>query len=84
MKISLEKIIASFVGGVIILLLGIVGFFAKETYATIKTLEKDIVSIRLKLSDLEAKRVSREEIIDIIKEYHTTHPCLNGNNNKIK
>jgi hypothetical protein len=83
MKISLEKIIYGFFAGLVLLLLAIIGFLAKESFATIKetfvsikTLEKDIVNIRLKLTELEAKRISREEIEKIIKNYHDAHPCI--------
>jgi hypothetical protein len=83
MKIALEKIIYGFFAGLVLLLLAIIGFLAKESFATIKetfvsikTLEKDIVNIRLKLTELEAKRISREEIEKIIKNYHDSHPCI--------
>lgn len=76
MKFNLEKIITAAVAGIILLLLGIVSFFAKETYSTIKSLERDVFSIRLKLADFEAKRISREEIERIIRDYHDTHPCI--------
>lgn len=74
MKFNIEKIVYAFVVGIILMLLGIVSFFAKETYATIKSLEGDVFSIRLKLTDLEAKRISREEIERIIRDYHDSHP----------
>lgn len=83
MKIALEKIIYGFFAGLVLVLLAIIGFLAKESFATIKetfvsikTLEKDIVNIRLKLTELEAKRISREEIEKIIKNYHDAHPCI--------
>lgn len=83
MKISLEKIIYGFIGGLILVMLAIIGFLGKESFATIKetfvsikSLEKDIVNIRIKLTELEAKRISREEIEKIIKNYHDAHPCI--------
>lgn len=79
MKFNIEKIITAAVAGIILLLLGIVSFFAKETYSTIKSLERDVFSIRLKLADFEAKRISREEIERIIRDYHDTHPCTRNN-----
>ena len=75
MKIALEKIIYGFFAGLVLLLLAIIGFLAKESFATIKetfvsikTLEKDVVNIRLKLTELEAKRISREEIEKFLTE----------------
>ena len=76
MRLNLEKVIYGAVAGIMLLMLSIIGFFVKETFASIKSLEKDVVSIRVKLADFEAKRISREEIEKIIKNYHDTHPCI--------
>jgi hypothetical protein len=56
-------------------LLAIIGFFSAQTYFTIKSLEKDVITIRLKLAEFEASRLSRAEIRELIAEYHNTHPC---------
>lgn len=77
MKAIVEKIILGFIGSLILVMLAVIGFFCKETFATLKTLEKDVVTIRLKLQQLEDTRVSRETIEKIIKEYHDNHPCIN-------
>jgi hypothetical protein len=83
MKIPIEKVIVGLVSGIMLIMLAIIGFLAqesfdtvKETFVSIKTLEKDIVDIRLKLTELEAKRISRAEIEHIIKDYHDNHPCI--------
>jgi hypothetical protein len=83
MKISFEKIIVGFISGIMLIMLTIIGFLAKESFATvkdtfisIKSLEKDVVNIRIKLTELEAKRISRDEIERIIKDYHDNHPCI--------
>lgn len=55
-------------------LLAITGFFSAQTYSTIKNLEKEVFGIRLKLTELEAKRIDREEIRRLIAEYHDSHP----------
>ncbi len=57
-------------------LLAIIGFFSAQTYFTIKSLEKDVITIRLKLAEFEASRISRSEIRELIIEYHNTHPCI--------
>lgn len=57
------------------ILLTIVGFFVTQTYYSIKNLEKDVVTIRLKLAEFEASRISRQEIKDLIADYHNTHIC---------
>lgn len=57
------------------ILLTIVGFFVTQTYYSIKSLEKDVVTIRLKLAEFEASRISRQEIKDLIAEYHNSHVC---------
>lgn len=83
MKIHFEKIVYAFVGGLILIMLTVIGFFAKETFLGIKGLEKEITTIRVKLAEFEARRISREEIEKIIKDYHDNHPCIiNLNNNK--
>ena len=56
-------------------LLAVVGFFVTQTYYSIKALEKDVVTIRLKLAEFEASRISRNEIKSLIAEYHNTHVC---------
>ena len=38
------------------------------SFASIKSLEKDVVSIRVKLADFEAKRISREEIENTLRK----------------
>jgi hypothetical protein len=60
---------------VISVLLGIVGYFLKETCVAIKGLERDIITIREKMLVLEATRITRADIKEMISEYHTTHPC---------
>lgn len=56
-------------------LLAIIGFYSAQTFYSIKTLEKELVTIRVKLAEFEAKRISREEIRDLIADYHDNHPC---------
>ena len=60
---------------VISVLLGLIGYFLKETCVSIKGLEKDIITIREKMLVLEATRITRADIKEMISEYHTTHPC---------
>ena len=54
-------------------LLTITGFFSAQTFLSIKNLEKEVVSIRIKLAEFEAKRIDREEIRRLIAEYHDSH-----------
>lgn len=81
MKAIMEKLIAWFFGGMVVVMLSVIGFFAKETFITIKQLEKEVSTIRVKLAEFEAKRISREEIERIIKIYHDNHPCINQRRN---
>lgn len=64
-----------FFKGVLAILLGVIGFFLMQTFATIKSLEKDIIMIREKLSALEATKMTRKEIHAMIEDYHQNHPC---------
>lgn len=82
MKINFEKIIITTITGFITVLLLVISFFAKETFITIKTLEKDIVVIRERLTAIEAQKLTREQITDIIKDYHDNHPCFNYKKDK--
>ena len=91
MKISLEKIVLWFASGIILLMLSVISFLVKESFATIKetfvsikTLEKDVVNIRLKLTELEAKRITREELERVVRNYHDTHPCILNYNKEVK
>ena len=54
-------------------LLTITGFFSAQTFLSIKNLEKEVVSIRIKLAEFEAKRIDRDEIRRLIAEYHNSH-----------
>lgn len=56
-------------------LLAIIGFYSAQTFYSIKALEKEVVTIRVKLAEFEAKRISREEIRNLIADYHDNHPC---------
>ena len=56
-------------------LLAIIGFYSAQTFYSIKALEKEVVTIRIKLAEFEAKRISREEIRNLIADYHDNHPC---------
>lgn len=60
------------------ILLMLCGFFFAQTYLSMKQLEKDVVSIRITLEKLEGSRISRQEIRELISEYHNTHPCVNA------
>lgn len=64
-----------FFKGTLAILLGIIGFFLMQTFATIKNLEKDIITIREKLSALEATKLTRKDIMEMISDYHENHPC---------
>lgn len=56
--------------------LGIIGYFLSETCNSIKTLEKDVITIREKIITFEATRISRKDIMEMVSEYHSTHPCV--------
>ena len=56
--------------------LGIIGYFLSETCNSIKTLEKDVITIREKIITFEATRITRKGIMEMISEYHATHPCV--------
>lgn len=56
-------------------MLTIICYFMAQTFATIKSLEKDVISIREKILVFEATRLSRKEIVEMIADYHTNHPC---------
>lgn len=74
-KINHDTLILSVLG----LLLAVIGYFLKETYISIKSLEKDVITIREKMLVLETTRITREDIKEMIVEYHATHPCIRGN-----
>lgn len=57
------------------ILLTIVGFFSVQTYLSIKELEKEVVTIRVKLAEFEAQKITRDEIRNLISDYHESHPC---------
>ena len=65
----------SFLKVVLTVLLAIIGFFMMQTFSTIKSLEKDIITIREKISAFEATRLTRQDILAMIADYHVNHPC---------
>ena len=72
----MEKISSDwFFKGVLAVLLGVIGFFLMQTFSTIKSLEKDIITIREKISAFEATRLTRKDIMEMISDYHINHPC---------
>jgi hypothetical protein len=73
-KLSSDTIFAV----IISVLLGVVGYFLKETCVSIKGLERDIITIREKMLVIEATRITRADIKEMIAEYHSTHPCKGG------
>ena len=64
-----------FFKSILAILLGVIGFFLMQTFATIKSLEKDIITIREKMSALEATKLTRKDIMEMIADYHENHPC---------
>lgn len=56
-------------------LLAVIGFFLMQTFSTIKNLEKDIITIREKISAFEATKINRKDIMEMISDYHQHHPC---------
>ena len=54
-------------------LLTMTGFFSAQTFLSIKNLEKEVISIRIKLAEFEAKRIDRQEVHRMIAEYHDSH-----------
>lgn len=61
-------------------LLTLLGSVLLQTFATIKNLEKDIITIREKISAIEASRVTRKDIQEMIADYHACHPCSTEKN----
>ena len=75
----MEKINSDwFFKGTLAILLGVIGFFLMQTFSTIQSLEKDIITIREKLSALEATTLNRKDIMEMISDYHDHHPCINA------
>ena len=54
--------------------LAVIGFFLMQTFLAIKNLEKDIITIREKISAFEATRMTRKDIMEMISDYHENHP----------
>ena len=52
------------------------GYFLMQTFSTIKSLEKDVITIREKIGILEATRLTRQDIMAMISDYHENHPCI--------
>lgn len=61
-------------------LLTMLGSVLLQTFATIKSLEKDIITIREKIVQIESTRISRKDIAEMIADYHACHPCSTEKN----
>ena len=62
---------------VIAVLLAICGFFLVQTVLSIKVVEKELQTVRLALERMDAERITRAEIRELIQDYHNNHPCFN-------
>ena len=60
------------------LLLTVIGFFSAKTYASIERLSIDVTGLRCEIGKLEASRVSRAEIREIVADYHNSHMVKNN------
>ena len=58
-------------------LLGIISYFFMATCTSLKSLERDMITIREKITAIEATRITRKDIAEMIADYHNTHPCTN-------
>lgn len=69
-----ENIGKTITSTIITVLFMVVSFFSVQTFNSIKSMEKEVITIRVKLAEFEASRITREEIKELIKDYHENHP----------
>lgn len=79
---GLVKLLLTLLISVIGLLLAIVGFFSAKTYASIEKLSVDVADLRLELRGLEAGKLSRADVREIVADYHESHMNYNYERNK--
>lgn len=63
-------------------LLAACAFFLAQTFSGIKSLEKEMKVVSLAIERLETSRITRQEIKELIIDYHNNHPCQYGERGK--
>ena len=56
------------------LLLTVIGFFSAKTYASIERLSLEVSSLKYEIGKLESSRLTRQEVREIVADYHESHP----------
>lgn len=59
-------------------LLIIVGFFSAKTYSSIERLASEVNRLSEAVITVKAAQITRNEIRQIIADYHASHPCVNA------
>lgn len=59
-------------------LLIIVGFFTAKTYASIERLASEVNRLSEAVITVKAAQITRDEIRQIVSDYHASHPCVWG------
>ena len=63
---------------IIAALLAICGYFLIQTVDSIKTVEKELSVVRVAVEKIDAARITRQEVRELIADYHNNHPCIWG------
>ena len=69
----LNKFLIGILISIIGILLTVIGFFSAKTYASIERLSLEVSGLRYEIGKLEASRITRSEIREIVADYHNSH-----------
>lgn len=61
-------------------LLAMVGYFCSQYVMKLNEIQKQISKLQIEVVKVQSQLISRNEIHELIKEWHETHPCLVGGN----
>lgn len=60
------------------ILIAMIAFFCSQYVLKLNEIQKDLAKLQIEVGKIQIQIIDREEIKEIIKEYHETHPCLKG------
>lgn len=60
------------------ILICMIAFFCSQYVLKLNEIQKEIAKLQIEVGKIQIQIIDRQQIREIIKEYHETHPCLKG------
>lgn len=59
-------------------LLAMVGYFCSQYIMKLNEIQKQISKLQIEVVKVQSQLIGRDEIRELVKEWHETHPCVVG------